>query len=811
MKPIKLTLTGFAGIASGRSKQTIEVDIDGLVPDHAKLVAIAGPNGTGKTTLIDNMHPYRIMPSRANGGSVGSFSFYDHMVGGEALKELIWEHAGVRYQSSIRMRATAKTKRMEAYLFVINADGTTSAWSDPASGLQSDGKADTYDQCIESILGKPEVFFAAQFSAQGKTPISKMTASEVKKLLAQMLRMDQVAALSVKANEVVKSLRPHLSAAQEQSMRIRSSLPSEEEVVAQITQAEREVEEGSRAIAGLANLIESAVAEDVAVRISLQKQTAIKAQHESLDEQIKAARDEAERQLREVQERHVTEIASLDMARTDARRSQETALAMEGQLRSRMTAVEALLARSDQVAKAGVRIDVLRAARQKALLFIEDKAPEIKQIAQVTADVQKLTEELAKLASDGKHLSAALLLNEQTSALLHEVPCKGSELAGQCKLLEQANRAQGELPTQRNELESARKVYRIKSENRSGGERVLQALQQTQAAVSSAQDDLRRIEEEIARCREVLALSEQIEAAKLESQKLRKDLTDVAERKQACVERLGQIEKQLADLKLRQQREVDDLQTRNARAVSRLEQMKSALPILVDERSQDQVHQRLESLHNQKKAKEQQLEASVRRLNAIKVEQEVMARRLHEADGHDLCAKQIAAEMSSWILLSKALSTDGVIAMSIDDAGPAVSAIANGLLEECYGGRFIITIKTQEQTSAGLQRETFNVMVEDTLRGESKLLESMSGGEKVWINECLVRALALYMSRTGDARYETLFSDESDGPLDPERKRQYMAMKRRVLEVGGYEREFLITQTPELLNMCDAVIDVTGL
>ena len=100
-------------------------------------------------------------------------------------------------------------------------------------------------------------------------------------------------------------------------------------------------------------------------------------------------------------------------------------------------------------------------------------------------------------------------------------------------------------------------------------------------------------------------------------------------------------------------------------------------------------------------------------------------------------------------------------------------------------------------------------MVEDTLRGETKLLELMSGGEKVWINECLVRALSLYMARTSDIHFQTLFSDESDGPLDPERKRQYMAMKRTVLEKGGYEREFLITQTPELLHMCDAVIDVT--
>jgi exonuclease SbcC len=38
-----------------------------------------------------------------------------------------------------------------------------------------------------------------------------------------------------------------------------------------------------------------------------------------------------------------------------------------------------------------------------------------------------------------------------------------------------------------------------------------------------------------------------------------------------------------------------------------------------------------------------------------------------------------------------------------------------------------------------------------------------------------------------------------------------MAMKREVLRLGGYEREFFISQTPELTAMADAVIDLDGL
>ena len=51
-------------------------------------------------------------------------------------------------------------------------------------------------------------------------------------------------------------------------------------------------------------------------------------------------------------------------------------------------------------------------------------------------------------------------------------------------------------------------------------------------------------------------------------------------------------------------------------------------------------------------------------------------------------------------------------------------------------------------------------------------------------------------------------SDEADGPLDPERKRMFMAMKREVLRLGGYKRELHVSQTPELTAMADAVIDL---
>lgn len=76
-------------------------------------------------------------------------------------------------------------------------------------------------------------------------------------------------------------------------------------------------------------------------------------------------------------------------------------------------------------------------------------------------------------------------------------------------------------------------------------------------------------------------------------------------------------------------------------------------------------------------------------------------------------------------------------------------------------------ILTQAETARGEKRENFDIVVHDAQSGERKGVRLMSGGARVWINECLVRAVALYLAQTSERRYGMLFSDETDGALDP--------------------------------------------
>jgi exonuclease SbcC len=171
----------------------------------------------------------------------------------------------------------------------------------------------------------------------------------------------------------------------------------------------------------------------------------------------------------------------------------------------------------------------------------------------------------------------------------------------------------------------------------------------------------------------------------------------------------------------------------------------------------------------------------------------------------------IETELGGWNLFARCMSNDGLIALAIDDAGPALSSLANDLLLACYGPRFTVSIRTLVETGKGEQKEGFDIVVHDGESGEAKSVGLMSGGEKNWIESCLTRAIALYLAQHSGRRYTTLFSDEADGALDADRKRMFMAMKREVLRLGGYEREFFISQTPELTAMADAVIDLDAM
>jgi exonuclease SbcC len=172
----------------------------------------------------------------------------------------------------------------------------------------------------------------------------------------------------------------------------------------------------------------------------------------------------------------------------------------------------------------------------------------------------------------------------------------------------------------------------------------------------------------------------------------------------------------------------------------------------------------------------------------------------------ELRIEHLNGEISEWALLKKAFGMDGIIPLEIADAGPAIATIANELLL-AFGGRYSVRIDTQLATAnAKSLKEGFDIIVLDALINEEKSLSRLSGGQKTWVEDAITKAICIFNSQKHGKSYRTLFTDEKDGALDAVKKREYFQMKREVLRLGGYEREYCITHTPELLAQADAVI-----
>ena len=171
----------------------------------------------------------------------------------------------------------------------------------------------------------------------------------------------------------------------------------------------------------------------------------------------------------------------------------------------------------------------------------------------------------------------------------------------------------------------------------------------------------------------------------------------------------------------------------------------------------------------------------------------------------------LGRDLRQWKLIEEGFGREGLIALELELAAPAVSDIANALLKE-MGGRFAIRFDTlQPKMTRGKitgYRESFSVKVFDSEKGVEKNIIDLSGGERVWVDEAIARGIAIYNARNSGSELGFLVSDERDGALDADKKIEYMSMKRKVLELGGDKQEIFISHTPEVWDLADEVIRI---
>ncbi len=166
--------------------------------------------------------------------------------------------------------------------------------------------------------------------------------------------------------------------------------------------------------------------------------------------------------------------------------------------------------------------------------------------------------------------------------------------------------------------------------------------------------------------------------------------------------------------------------------------------------------------------------------------------------------KALADESGVYGDLAAGFGRDGVQAMLIDQALPRMEAIANDLLAAITGDRIQLQLATRRETKSGKVSETLDIRISDELGTRDYAM--FSGGEAFRIDFALRIAMSQTLAERSGASLPTLIIDEGFGSQDRE------GLDRLVDVLTAIQDRFrlilVVTHLEELKQRFDRTIDV---
>lgn len=498
---------------------------------------------------------------------------------------------------------------------------------------------------------------------------------------------------------------------------------------------------------------------------------------------------------------------------------------------SDVEAPEALAAELDRVDAALEQIQVERQQAEEALAELRTRDAECRAIDSRRRDLSghaykaslAIAELERQLEEDRKRLrkpATSVDMIEQVRALDSHIDQIHRRME-ETKTVEEANReveakihtVETSLKEKRNEMERSRRESAELHVVPCGGQGWYAACPKIQRSIQ-ARESLPELEEIIAK------LDREIVTHRGSLRDLPADAGRLMEELQQC-----QQERRNLETNRRQQEERKIIE-------ARYQERTSALHRLIEEKAgfDKQAQELAKSLENFKNLQNEisqinhELQESASCLNQSRREREQLIARKAQAEQRlqqieearqraaalETELTEARAEREDFDYLAKVFGPDEIQLCEIQSAGPAVSAIVNDLLEGCFDNKFEVRFRTQRPRADGKGMvDDFDVEVRNKTLDRVCLVDELSGGQYVLVNEAVNLGIAIYNMRQADGIcHETLFRDETVGALDAKNAKEYVRMLRRAMEVGGFYQVIFICHSPQVWEMADRILYV---
>ncbi len=841
----RLRARGLKGLA--HLDAALDLDFRTL-PDG--LIAIVGENGAGKSTLLEA--PFAALfgefPSRPD------CKLLDSVDGRDAFLDV---------EVAVDGRGTYRAR--------VNVDGvkrTTDAVLEltrPGGAVDrlNDGKVSTFHPAVARELPPKALLLASIFAAQNKAgSFAKLERREQRELLAKLLgleRYEQMATTARAAASLLdKTLIDRRAVRDRLAPQVTPAIEAAFEATGNDLQAELAAVEDEREQLG--QTLRDLTAEIDGHRVNAARYTAATAERAHLTRQIEtvqATRDrlrhdaealtvDLERELGTITAASAAVTARIEHALADLSTDQQLEDELTVALREIDSRLEAAIATRDQRIANNRdlldRADAIRAAaaelarHQRALVEQEHLRTEAERVGSTLETVRDRTREDLQGAERAREHRDRLV---RTKSLMDQVPCGGAGKYGACQFLQDARDAEAQLGALADvdilvdRAKSNRDVAQARlNANREQSTAYRQAIDAARAGIAGAQADatlLPRLEAAQARVADLEAEQAQLRTDAERDRQLARDArtraatTTAQDRVELMRDRHNEalaLDQAIHEAKHRYGQKVDALDARLQATYDEQQSTRSlvtALDAIAAETAT--AHEALVAATARETTARQRWDTSSHRLARLQADIATFQQRRvdfralkDEFTTLDARIAQIETERIEWAAFATIFGREGLPVLEIDAAGPGVSALANDLLQACFGSRFQVELVTQDAKADGRgMKEVLELRVYDAERGgEARALQLLSGGEQVIVDEAIRAAVSLFINQRSDMPLRTIFRDETTGALDPDNAQRYVAMLRRLLERSGAEKLLFISHNPDAAALADAQIVLAG-
>lgn len=816
------------------------------------VVCLSGPNGHGKSALLDAITWALWGKSRARSDD-------DLIRHGQTQVMVDFEFLldGQRYR--VKRERLLRRKRGQSVLEFFIWNPERNAWR----ALTESSIRGTQARIVDVLRLDYETFLNSAYLRQGRADeFTVKTPGERKRILAEILRLDQYDALEKRARERMRAVEQEIAALQ-------ALMRTVEEEIAQRPQYERELAEAEALLARLEEELRTAEAREAQLQARREalKQVEADVHHQQvqvqrLEKEVRAAEEEmAALQARMDQARaHLAtreQIEARYQALLEARQENERwgeMLRQQAQLQQKLQrAQEALNQARLQVERevAGLRERVkdlqARAAQGEAARLAHAEARrQLEALAEVEAEIgrtrarleavqaeratlremlRRLREEMDDLKVRIRQLEEA---RDQATCPLCGQPLTPDHVAAVVAELEAEGRRRGDAfragKEQLSQLESEQQALVARLQEL---ERNLEQRARWQRAHAQAEQQLRQAEEAAQALQETEAHLQEAEKSLAEGTfapelqaavaEVQEDLVRLGydaqahEAVRARLEELAGAEAEYHEVQTAAER-LQEYQARLAEVQKRRERWLETLA-----QEQARLAEKTAQLAELPEV-EKEWRAQVAEVNRL-AGQERDARSRMGAARQQLATceaqekrlktlrRQLQEQEEARLIyqeLAQAFGKNGLQAMIIEAVLPEIEQEANHLLARMTDGRMSVRLNTQRDLKSGGVAETLDIEIADG--AGVRPYEMYSGGESFRINFALRVALSRLLARRAGARLQTLFIDEGFGSQDSEGR------LRLVEAINAIQEDFalilVITHIEELKEAFPVRIEV---